>query len=193
MYEKYSEMKNKEYEINKIQNEINFYKAENKKLRDLVNEQKSLGQNFIVTRIMVDKQSPFLKSIIINKGFESGIKKGMPVLDKSYMIGRVVETNYMSSRILLINDLNSKIPIIIEPSGTNAILNGSGKDYGDLEYLPKNNSVVENHIVYTSGSDGIFAAGIPIGKVVIKEGKKIVNFFVDLSQLNFVKINTNIK
>ena len=193
MYEKYSEMKNKEYEINKLQNEINFYKAENNKLREIVSDPKVFSNKFIVTKVIVDKQSPFLKSIIINKGFESGIKKGMPVLEKSYMIGRVVETNYMSSRILLINDLNSKIPVIIEPSNTNAILNGSGKDHGDLEYLPKNNSVAENHIVYTSGSDGIFEAGIPIGKVNIKQDKKIVSFFVDLSQLNFIKIKTNIE
>ena len=98
MYEEYSEMKNKEFEINKLRNEINFYKAENKKLKDIVNDQNTFGNNFVATRVIVDKQSPFLKSVIINKGFESGIKKGMPVLEKSYMIGRVVWSLYRLSR-----------------------------------------------------------------------------------------------
>ena len=68
-------------------------------------------------KVIVDKNSPFLKSIIINKGFKDKIKKGMAILDNKYFIGRVVEVNYFSSRVLLISDLNSKIPIIVEPEG----------------------------------------------------------------------------
>ncbi len=55
-----------------------------------------------------NKKSPFLKSVILNKGFNSGLKRGMPVLDGPYFVGRITEVNYLSSRALLINDLNSK-------------------------------------------------------------------------------------
>ena len=47
------------------------------------------------------------KTIIINKGTQSGIKKGMPVTQNNYLVGRIVETNYLSSRVLLLNDLNT--------------------------------------------------------------------------------------
>ena len=188
MYDEYLKLKDKEFNLNSTKKEIEFYKAENLRLKELINETNLIEDSFIVSRVLIDKQSPFLKSIIINKGFESGIKKGMPVLDKSYIVGRVVETNYMSSRVLLVNDLNSKISVIIEPGSTNAIMSGSGKEYAELEYLAKKDLINEGNIVYTSGADGIFDPGIPIGKVLNQNGNKIVTFYADLDQLNFVKI-----
>ena len=197
MYDDYNKLKNKNFRLNSLQNELKFYKSENKLLKTLVNEENLPEGAYLLTRVIIDKQSPFLKSIIINKGFESGIKKGMAVLDRNYMIGRIVETNYLSSRVLLLNDLNSKISVIIEPSNAKAIMTGSGKNHADIEYLPEKNLVKSGDVVYTSGSDGIFKAGIPIGMIKIKEAekgktKKIVHFFSDLSQINFVKIR-NIK
>ena len=188
VYNDHKLLKEKEYNISSLENDLKFYKSENKKLKKLINEEPLLEGEYVITKVLIDKESPYIKSLIINKGFEAGIKKGMAALDRSYMIGKVVETNYLSSRILLINDLNSKIPVIIEPGNIKAILNGSGLDYGLLEYLPKNNTVDIGNIVYTSGSDRIFLPGIPIGKVEVVNGIKNVKFFSDLTQLDFVKI-----
>ena len=188
MYDEYRLLKEKEFNISSLENDLKFYKSENIKLRKFINEEPLKEGKYIITKVLIDKESPYIKSLIINKGFEAGIEKGMTALDRSYMIGKVIETNYLSSRILLVNDLNSKIPVIIEPGNTQAILNGSGSNYGELEYLPKNNIVDTGHIVYTSGSDRIFLSGIPIGKIEVIEGIKKVMFFSDLTQLDFVKI-----
>ena len=188
MYDEYRLLKEKEFNISSLENDLKFYKSENIKLRKFINEEPLKEGKYIITKVLIDKESPYIKSLIINKGFEAGIEKGMAALDRSYMIGKVIETNYLSSRILLVNDLNSKIPVIIEPGNTQAILNGSGSNYGELEYLPKNNIVDTDHIVYTSGSDRIFLSGIPIGKIEVIEGIKKVMFFSDLTQLDFVKI-----
>ena len=188
MYDEYRLLKEKEFNISSLENDLKFYKSENIKLRNFINEEPLKEGKYIITKVLIDKESPYIKSLIINKGFEAGIEKGMAALDRSYMIGKVIETNYLSSRILLVNDLNSKIPVIIEPGNTQAILNGSGSNYGELEYLPKNNIVDTGHIVYTSGSDRIFLSGIPIGKIEVIEGIKKVMFFSDLTQLDFVKI-----
>ena len=68
---------------------------------------------------MLDKQSPYLNSFVINVGSNKKIKNGMAVLDGKNFIGRIVDVNFFSSRVLLVTDLNSKIPVIIvEPSGT---------------------------------------------------------------------------
>ena len=42
----------------------------------------------------------------------------MPVIDKDYLVGRIVETNYLSSRVLLLNDLNSRIPVTFGDDST---------------------------------------------------------------------------
>ena len=188
MYEEYRILKKTIKNTSAIENEIKFYKAENRELKKIIEEESNLIDEILVSKVLIDKKSPFLKSIIINKGFNFGITKGMAVLDGFYMVGRITEVNYLSSRVLLISDLNSKIPVMIEPSGAKAIMSGTGKNYAILDFLPKNQKLENNHIVYTSGSDGIFSAGIPIGKIKLFEKKYRVEFFSDLSQINFIKV-----
>tara|TARA_Y100000780_G_scaffold50157_1_gene42054 strand:- start:123 stop:491 length:369 start_codon:yes stop_codon:yes gene_type:complete len=114
----------------------------------------------------------------------------MAVLDGNYLVGKVVEVNYLTSRVLLLSDLNSKIPVIIEPGNFQSILSGTGKSDGIIQYLKENYLIEENSTIYTSGAGGLFKAGIPIGKIEIKESnkEKKVDFFSDFSQLRFVKI-----
>ena len=61
----------------------------------------------------------------------------MPVLDKDYLVGRIVEINYLSSRVLLLNDLNSRIPVTFGKDGIQAILKGNGGNRPILEYLTR--------------------------------------------------------
>ena len=138
--------------------------------------------------MLVDKKSPFLKSVILNRGFNSGLKKGMPVLKGPYFVGRITEVNYLSSRVLLISDLNSKIPVLIEPMGYQAIMSGSGSDFALLDFLPKNHQIAAGNLVYTSGTDGIFFPGIPIGRIELIKEKFHVKFFSDLSQLYLINV-----
>ena len=138
----------------------------------------------ILSKVLLDKQSPYLKSLIANKGFNHGVRLGVAVKEKSYFVGKIVDVNFLSSRILLANDLNSKIPVIIEPGGINAILTGKGNnDYAELEFLPKNKTVKKDGIVYTSGVDGIIDTAIPIGKIFVEGDKRYVKFFVDFNHL----------
>ena len=138
---------------------------------------------------MLDKQSPYLNSFIINIGSNKNIKNGMAVLDGKNFIGRIVDVNFFSSRVLLISDLNSKIPIITEPSANHAILSGHGGNKPTLEYLPENHNIQDGDKVYTSGKEGIFSPGIPIGEVEIEDDDIKVLLFSDLSQITFVNIN----
>ena len=90
---------------------------------------------------------------------------------------------------MLVTDLNSKISVLIEPSGHHAILSGRGTNKPTLEYLPENHKVQSGNKVYTSGKEGIFAPGIPIGEVKIDAEKVFVSLFSDISQIMFVNIN----
>ena len=95
----------------------------------------------------------------------------MAVLDGPNFIGRIVDVNFFSSRVLLASDLNSRVPVIVEPSGNHAILSGKGTNNPSLDYLPVNHLVKNKDKVYTSGNEGIFSAGIPIGKVIVEKGQ----------------------
>ena len=114
----------------------------------------------------------------------------MAALDESFLVGKVVEVNYLTSRVLLVSDLNSKIPVTIEPGGYQSILSGTGKDFAVLQYLKEDYPIIKDSLVYTSGSGGVFRAGIPIGKIKSLDENNVreVDFFSDFSQLRFVKI-----
>ena len=143
----------------------------------------------MIAKVLIDKNSPFLKSIIVNKGSKDNVKLGMAVLDGSYLVGKIVEVNYSTARALLISDLNSKIPVSIDPGNIQSILSGTGKQNGKIEYLEREISIEDESIVYTSGSGGLFKPGIPVGIYNKKNTKKqTVTFFSKLSQLTFIKL-----
>ena len=114
----------------------------------------------------------------------------MAVLNNSYLVGKVVEVNFTTSRVLLLSDINSKIPISIEPGSIQSILSGNGDDMGIIQYSKNKLKLEKDQIVYTSGTGGLFKAGIPIGKINQGDAlnEKKVTFFSDFSQLSFVKV-----
>ena len=188
LYSNYNELKK---ENNKLKNNISksdFLEFENAQLRKLIEEQASSFSDLLSARVMIDKQSPYLNSFINNIGSNKNIKNGMAVLDGKNFIGRIVDVNFFSSRVLLVSDLNSKIPVIIEPSGHHAILSGHGTNKPILEYLPENYTIQNGDKVYTSGKEGIFSPGIPIGEIIIEKDVVKTSLFSDLSQITFVNI-----
>ena len=188
----YKENQSLKNEINKLNSEkLNyiFLENENKRLKSIVGEDLNLSE-IIVSRVLIDKDGKFLKSIILNKGSKSGIKKGMVVLENNYLVGQIIEVNYTTSRAILISDLNSNIPVIVEPGGFQSILSGTGKDYGKIKYSKDQIQFEDNAVVYTSGSGGNFRAGLPVGMIDNQIENSAVQFFSDLTQLSYVKIQS---
>jgi len=187
----YDNYKNLELELEKLKQKKltnNFLKMENEKLRDLINE--SINSNEILARVLIDKESPFLRSIILNKGTKDKLKIGMAVVDEVHLVGKVIEVNFTNSRVLLLSDLNSKIPVVLEPIGMQAVVSGTGGTNGKIQYTKEEYSDDINNqeiIAYTSGLGGLFKPGLPVGRISRINPHEIV-FFSDFKQLEYVKI-----
>jgi rod shape-determining protein MreC len=187
----YNNYKDIESELNIVKEEKltnNFLKLENKKLRNLINVSGSSDE--LVAKVLIDKESPFLKSIVLNKGSKNNIKIGMAIMDGSYLIGKIIEVNFTNSRALLLSDLNSKIPVMLLPDRIQAVVSGTGKNHGIIEYTKEklDNEINEkDRIIYTSGFAGLFKSGIPVGRM-FKESNGQIDFFSKFTQLEYVKI-----
>jgi rod shape-determining protein MreC len=126
----------------------------------------------------------------LNKGSKNNVKLGMGIIDGVYLAGQIIEVNYTNSRALLLSDLNSKIPSVLAPQNIQAVISGTGKNFGIIEHTKDD---IEDDlkdldvIIYTSGLGGLFKPGIPIGKIS-KDTKNKVKFFSDFTQLDYVKI-----
>ena len=184
-------------ELNYLRGKDLFQKItilENTKYKKLIDDY-FIEDKETVAKVLIDKQSPFLRSIIINKGSKNNIKLGMVVLDEGFLVGKIVEVNFFTSRVLLISDINSKIPVSLQPGDIQAIMSGKDKREGVLQYVKDKNlpKINEEILVLTSGAGGLFKSGIPIGEININENisineDKIVNFHRNFSQLKYVKV-----
>ena len=188
LYTSYNEVKSELENLKQKQLENNFLEIENKKLRSLIDE--NIESSEILAKVLIDKDSPYLKSIVLNKGSKDNVALGMAILDGVYLVGQIIEVNFTNSRALLLTDLNSKIPSVLEPNDVQAVISGTGENFGVIEHTQeeyKKKSENTEIIAYTSGLGGLFKPGIPIGKISKNTDGKI-NFFSDFSQLNYVKI-----
>ena len=190
LYETYNATKIELNNLKQKQLTNNFLEIENKKLRSLIDE--NIKTEEIFAKVLIDKESPYLKSVVLNKGSRDNVKIGMAIVDGVYLVGQIIEVNYSNSRALLLSDLNSKIPSVLAPDDIQAVVSGTGSNYGIIEHtqdeIEKN--LNENEIIaYTSGLGGLFKPGIPIGKMSASSAGKI-NFFSDFTQLNYVKITS---
>ena len=184
-----------QFKINKIElenlrsNEISskIIISENNELKNLI-EDYTLSSNKILAKVIVDHNSPFLKTIIINKGSFDNIKIGTNIYDKNYLVGRVIEVNYKSSRVLLLTDLNSSIPVSITPGNIQAIIIGNGKTAGEIKYIKDNlvEGIQDESIAYTSGTGAIYKSGVPVGTIKNENDKFLINFYSDFQQLKYV-------
>ncbi len=190
----YDQYKKNEIELNKLKEKKlsnDFLILENNKLRELINE--TIQSEDVYAKVLVDKDSPYLKSIVLNKGSKDNVKIGMAIVDKIYLVGKIIEVNYTNSRALLLSDLNSKIPVLLEPIDIHAVLSGTGKNHGVIEYTKdeyKQKINGNEMIVYTSGYGGLFKPGMPVGKINTNNinNDSEVSFFSDFRQLDYVKI-----
>ena len=190
VYKENERLKNELEELKKEKLRTSFLETENKRLQEIINLEEDTSFITVSAKIMLDKNSPYLNSAIINKGANSKIKIGMPVLSGNSLVGRIVEVNFLSSRILLLNDLNSRIPVVISPKGDQAILTGAGRKRPVLEYLPDNYQINNGSKVYTSGKDGVLFSGISIGEYNYDQVRKRAEVILlsDPNQLYLVNV-----
>ena len=190
-------------ELQKLENrdlEKKIITFENIELKRLIDDY-FVEDSKTYARVLTDKDSPFLRSIVINKGSKNGVKLGMVIYDDIYLIGKVVEVNFLTSRVLLISDINSKIAVTIQPLNVQGIMSGLDTQTGKMQYIKEDELINKDNqelIIVTSGSGGIFKSGIPIGKINLTdtlENKQniIINFYTDFSQLKYVKILSHTK
>ena len=191
LFENYENIKSELENLKEEQITSNFLKLENEKLRNLINE--NINSTEVLAKVLIDRESPFLKSIILNKGSKDNVKMGMGILDGVYLVGQIIEVNFTNSRALLLSDLNSKIPSVLAPQNIQAVISGTGKNYGIIEHTKddiEEDLKDQDVIIYTSGLGGLFKPGIPIGKIS-KDTNNKVEFFSDFTQLDYVKITSH--
>ena len=144
--------------------------------------------------------SPFLHYIIINRGSNDDIRRGMRVVTNQGLVGRVDAVIADAARVQLITDPASAVNVYLQSADTSAILAGSVTGDVSLELISQNVTVESGDLILTSGLGGGYPADLIIGQVVTLRSLEFELFqqatvqpAVDFSRLEIVLVITNFR
>lgn len=109
--------------------------------------------------------SPFLHYIIINRGSDDGIRRGMPVVAQQGLVGRVAQVTANAARVELITDPAVQVSVRLQPSDVDGVLNGSITGDLGIDLIPQDAAIQAGDLVFTSGIGGAYPGNILIGQV----------------------------
>ena len=140
--------------------------AENNQLRRTLEMRERLAIRSVIGEVLYETRDPYTHRVVLDRGLQHGIALGQPVIDATGVIGQVTLVLPLSSEVTLVSDSSTTLPVELSRTGQRAISFG-GPDPGHLElrYLPTNSDVVAGDLVVTSGLDGVFPPGLPVGRV----------------------------
>lgn len=140
---------------------------ENDRLRMLLGVASRINQGKLLVGIVVDhRPDPFRQIVRINKGTKDGIVTSLPVMDANGLMGQVLSANLTESDVLLVSDLAIQVPVRVVRTGARGIVQGDGNTELNLKFLPTSSNIREGDVLETSGLDGQYPSGIPVGEVV---------------------------
>lgn len=120
---------------------------------------------YVATSVIGRDPSPFMKYVIINRGSDDGLRRGMPVVTSQGLVGRVAAVTAGAGRVELITDPASSVNVRLEPAGAQAVLVGSVTGELTLDMIPQSASVQVGDLVLTSGLGGNYPSNILIGQI----------------------------
>ncbi|BDR58295.1 rod shape-determining protein MreC [Xylocopilactobacillus apicola] len=195
-YDENKRLKKQIDELQQNQAKLAVLKRENKELKKELQLNATLSDYSQITAAVISRSpSNWQDLLIINRGSVNGVKKNMPVMSGSGVIGRVMEVNDFTSKVELISS-NSKLANhfaaqITNDSGEiiNGVITGFSQSEDALVFgdVSSNAQVKVGDSVLTSGLGGVVPKGLLIGKVSKVEKKDY-----GLSTMIYVKSATNI-
>jgi len=145
--------------------------SENHELNDKLNIQKKYFKESLVTQILNLNYQGQNHHFLVDKGKIDGVYSGQVVVDKSGIVGQVIEVNNASSviRTILSNQLYLTGYIKSRKIIYQSLIKGDGKNL-TVDYFNKTNKINLGDEVFTTGDNLNIPKGLRIGKV-----KKLLN------------------
>jgi rod shape-determining protein MreC len=149
---------------------------ENKRLQEILSLKERQSSYVATARVISKGYDRSLNTMLLDKGAQSGIKKDFAVITANGLVGKIYAVKDNFSEVLLLRDVNFSAAVRLQNSRAEGVVSGTGYGYCSLKYIPPEEHVDKGETIITSGLDGIFPPGLPVGVVgeIKKEG---VEFF----------------
>ena len=162
---------------------------ENARLLDLSQLRLDSKLTHVSGIVMADSGSPFRQSVLLNIGCRDGIQDGWAAMDGLGLVGRISGVGSSTSRVLLLTDNASQIPVILQPSGQDAIVMGDNSFAPPVEFIENADLVRPGDRIITSGEGGVLPAGLLVGTLAMDpNGRLRTRLAADYERLEFLKV-----
>jgi len=158
-------MKNKLVELSLGLQKYREAVEENKRLRQALNFQRKHRFHIIPAEVIGRVPEEVNFRVISSVGNNRGIKKNMPVVGYSGLIGKVTNVDVNISIIQTLFDLNARVSVVDERTRAFAILRWNGGNYLVLEGIPIEAEINIGDTLITSGYGSVYPKGIHVGYV----------------------------
>lgn len=162
---------------------------ENARLRRLLDLRIALPYDGIVARVVGRTPSYLSNVLYVDRGSASGIRVDSPALSGDGIIGRVILTSPLNAQIQLITNADASIGVMVERTRSPGVLRGSGNDLLSLNYISNTEQIEVGDTVVSSGLDGIYPKGLPVGRIVESyKGKSVFRVIQVAPQADLMRI-----
>lgn len=139
---------------------------ENARLRRLLDFRATFSGDVLTARVIGRDATGLARTLVIDRGEGDGIKKGAAALAPEGVVGQVFLASRHAARVLLISDHNSGVDALVQRTRARGIVQGTAEGGCGLKYVKRTEDVQVGDTVVTSGLDGVFPKGLPIGHVL---------------------------
>lgn len=162
---------------------------ENARLLDLNKVRLDPRLTHVTGVVMADSGSPFRQSVLLNVGARDGIVDGWATMDGIGLVGRISGVGDKTARVLLLTDTSSRLPVIIQPSGQQALIEGDNSAAPPVDFLEAPELVRPGDRVVSSGDGGVFPAGLLVGRIAQDPGGRLrVRLAADFERLEYLRV-----
>ncbi len=142
------------------------YQQENIRLRELLGSPLRPGERKMITQVISAGADPYSDQVIIDRGSDSGVYEGQPVISDKGVVGQVVSVGKFSSRVMLVCDASSALPVQALRNDVRAIASGAGcSEDLQLENMTGTPDIRVGDVLVSSGLGGRFPEGYPVAVV----------------------------
>ena len=141
---------------------------ENNRLRKLLDLREQLAIPVMAAEVLYEAPDPYTRKVIIDKGQTQKITLGSPVLDESGLLGQVTRVLALVSEVTLVIDRDLSVPVQNARTGARSVAFGDAAAHGsgmELRFTAANADVQEGDVLFTSGVDGVYPAGLQVARI----------------------------
>jgi rod shape-determining protein MreC len=148
-------------------------KEENTRLQRMLDLGTSLPVQTLTAHVISRAPSFLANTLYLDRGSLQGVRTNMPVMSAAGVIGRTVLVTREDCQVQLLTNADASIGVMVERTRAPGVLRGTENPILELGYISNTEEVNVDDLLVTSGLDGIYPKGLPVGKVVESQKGKM--------------------